>query len=187
MIKISRYSFICFLLFYFFNINAQFKYESTFPYTYKKKVRYNREIELKTNDEKVMTFRRDSLIIGSNVYMVTKNRKIFYLINQNTKDTIGFFDKKWKVITIKEKSVYKKLESKCSGYNLIYADELGKVIAKARHARFEGVNEIRLECSDERITPFLFLSTLNSLKVQEKIEISKEVSLFASFIFILLY
>ena len=55
-----------------------------------------------------------------------------------------------------------------TGYNVIYVNSQGEEVGKGRHARFERLNYIELDCSDERISTVLFLSTLKDLRVKEQ-------------------
>ncbi len=150
------------------------EYASNFPHSWRRKRRSNREIVLSDAlGERAMIFRRDSLIIGSSVFKLERHRGTRYLVNQSDRDTIGSADRRWRNLTIDGYGTLTRVKGRNLGYNLIYSDAQGVEVARVRHARFDGVNEVRIFSKFETITPLLLLSAMASLR---EVELEEDLS-----------
>jgi len=153
--------------------SAQHQYETMFPYEFKRQKRNERVLKIERNDKtNAFTYTKDSIIEGTNIFKTEKKSKLFkteyYLVNQTTKDTIATYNKQFTKIKVQDLGNLTKVKRKGSGYNVIYVNSQGEEVGKGRHARFERLNYIELDCSDERISTVLFLSTLKDLRVKEQ-------------------
>lgn len=82
-------------------VTVKQKYVSNFPYAWRRKSRFNRELVTEgESGERVMIFSCDSLIIGSSVFKLERDRGTRYLVNQSNWDTIGWADRRWNTLSV---------------------------------------------------------------------------------------